>query len=136
MITGISFALIVIDNGAELTVFVLKQLALFVILTDIEFPATRLFVEYVADVSPVISIPLFCHWYVGAVPPLVGVAVNVTFVPSHIEVCDAAMVTDGVTLDTKLTATGFEVAEVVLKQDALLVMITVIEFPATRLFVV
>ena len=34
------------------------------------------------------------HWYCGTVPPLVGVAVNVTLVPAQIVVSDAAMDTD------------------------------------------
>ena len=34
-------------------------------------------------VSPEISEPLICHWYVG-VPPNKGVAVKVTLVPEHI----------------------------------------------------
>jgi hypothetical protein len=37
------------------------------------------------------------HSYVGAVPPFVGVAVNVTFVPAHIVPVGAAvMVTEGI----------------------------------------
>jgi tetrahydromethanopterin S-methyltransferase subunit E len=34
-------------------------------------------------------VPFTFHWYVGVVPPLVGVAVNVTLVPEHIVVADA-----------------------------------------------
>ena len=33
--------------------------------------------------------PFTNHWYCGAFPPLVGVAVNVTLVPAHIVVADA-----------------------------------------------
>jgi len=34
-------------------------------------------------------VPFFFHWYTGAVPPLVGVAVKVTEVPEQIVVADA-----------------------------------------------
>lgn len=37
------------------------------------------------------------HWKEG-VPPLVGVAVNITLVPAHIEVAVAPMLTKGVTV--------------------------------------
>ena len=37
-----------------------------------------------------------CHWYVG-IPPFVGVAVKVTFVPAQIVVAEAEMETAGVT---------------------------------------
>ena len=39
--------------------------------------------------------PFTFHWYVGVVPPLVGVAVKVTGVPGHIVVADADTVTEG-----------------------------------------
>ena len=35
-------------------------------------------------------VPFTFHWYTGAEPPLVGVAVNVTLVPAQIVVADAA----------------------------------------------
>ena len=65
------------------------------------------------------------HWYVGAVPPLVGVAVNVTLVP--LQICPdgtAATVTDGVTVGVIDMAITFEVAVVGFPQAALLVRIT------------
>jgi hypothetical protein len=63
---------------------------------------TSLFVNaavvYVALVAPTISLPFSFHWYDGAVPPLVGVAVNVTLVPAQIVLL--------VAFDTMLTLAG------------------------------
>jgi hypothetical protein len=42
-------------------------------------------------------IPLTFHWKVGAAPPFIGVAVNVTEVPGHIVVADAVTDTEGTT---------------------------------------
>ena len=58
---GVTLDIKLIVTAFDVTEEVLKQDALLVMLTVIAFPATRMFVEYVADVSPVISIPLFCH---------------------------------------------------------------------------
>ena len=43
-------------------------------------------------------VPPFFHWYVGVVPPFVGVAVKVTLVPAHIVVLPVviAVNTEGV----------------------------------------
>ena len=41
--------------------------------------------------------PFFFHWYAGVVPPLVGTAVNVTFVPEQTLVALGVMLTLGVT---------------------------------------
>ena len=43
-------------------------------------------------------------------PPLVGVAVNVTCVPAHMVVADALMLTDGATLDVTVIVIGLDVA--------------------------
>src|SRR5436190_1764664 len=50
----------------------------------------------VAELVPAFT-PFTCHWYVGVVPPLVGVAVNVMLLPAQIEVDEALIETDGVT---------------------------------------
>jgi hypothetical protein len=39
---------------------------------------------YVELVAPEIFVAFFFHWYVGALPPFVAVAVNVTLVPLQI----------------------------------------------------
>jgi hypothetical protein len=53
--------------------------------------------------------PLSFHWYVG-VPPLVGVAVNVTEVPEQIVEDEAAIETEGVTAELTVIVTEFDVA--------------------------
>ena len=58
------------------------QVALLVITTVITLPLAGTYV-YVEAVAPAITTPPFFHWYVGVVPPLVGVAVNVTDVPAQ-----------------------------------------------------
>jgi len=60
--------------------------------------------EVYVDPVPTFVVPTF-HWYVGVVPPPLGVAVNVTGVPAQIAPEGAAaMVTPGVT--DELTATA------------------------------
>ena len=61
-------------------------------------------------------------------PPLVGVAVNVTEVPVHIEVLLAAITTDGTTEFVEIVI-ALLVAVNGLAQGALLVMITVTRSP-------
>jgi len=92
-------------------------------------------VEYVAFVSPLIkvpgTVPLY-HWYLGAAPSLLGVAVNVTFAPGQIVPVGAviAAVTDGVTFAFTVIVTLF-VSEAGLAQPKLLVIFTVITSPFT-----
>jgi len=67
-------------------------------------PVVNVLVVYVVPPVPTFA-PFTFHWYVGAVPPLVGVAVNVTEVPAQIApVGLAAMVTPGVTDEFTVTA--------------------------------
>ena len=47
----------------------------------------------VAAVCPKTFMPFTFHWYVGAIPPLVGIAVNVTLDPEQMVVADAEMLT-------------------------------------------
>ena len=68
--------------------------------------------------------PFTCHWYVGVVPPLVGVAVNVMLLPAQIEVDEALIETDGVT-ELVVIVIILLVAVDVVVQLALDVMITV-----------
>jgi hypothetical protein len=66
--------------------------------------------------------PFFFHWYVGVVPPLVGVAVKFTAVPEQTVVASAAILTAGVRLEVTVTVTVLLVATVVEVHAALLVM--------------
>ena len=69
-------------------------------------------------------------------PPLVGVAVNVTLVPVQIELPGlAAMLTDGVTVDPTIIVIAVDVAVVGLAQPSEEVITTVITSPlANALF--
>jgi hypothetical protein len=56
-------------------------------------------------------LPFNFHWYDGVAPPLVGVAVNVTFVPEQIVLPgEAAMLTEGVTFPVTVIVIPFDVA--------------------------
>ena len=69
-------------------------------------------------------VPLSLHWYTGAGPPFTGVAVNVTFVPAQIAVCDAEIVTVGETYWLMVIVITLLVAVGVGTQGALLVTIS------------
>ena len=56
----------------------------------------KVVVVYVGLLVPTFVVPTF-HWYDGVVPPLAGVAVNVTELPEHIVSAAVAICTDGVT---------------------------------------
>jgi len=64
---------------------------------------------YVAEVAPLMFTPFFFHWYVGVVPPLVGVAVKFTAVPEQTVVASAAITTEGVTGLPRLIVVALEV---------------------------
>ena len=53
-------------------------------------------------VAPVTVVLFTRHWYAGDVPPLVGVAVNITDVPEQTGFAEAVMAT--LTAETGLTA--------------------------------
>ena len=44
------------------------------------------------------TVPFFCHWYEGRVPPFIGVGVKVMLLPAQIVVVEAAIVTDGTSI--------------------------------------
>jgi len=67
-------------------------------------------VEYVEAVAPEIVVPFFFQTYVEAVPPFVGVAVNVTDVPAQIVVALAAIETLAVRIGLTTIVTPFDVA--------------------------
>lgn len=68
--------------------------------------------------------PFTFHWYEGAPPPLVGVAVKVTEVPAQIFVEEAEILTVGVALGVTVMVMLFDVAEVGEAQLALLLRTT------------
>jgi len=64
-------------------------------------------------------VPLTFHWYDGVVPPLAGVAVNVTDVPAQTGFAPAAMVTLTGRLEFTVIVTVFDVAGLPVAQVAL-----------------
>ena len=68
----------------------------------------------------------------GVVPPFVGVAVKVTLVPEQMEVALDTMDKAGVTIGLTVMVTPLEVAEVALRQSALLVITQVITLPLVK----
>jgi hypothetical protein len=110
--------------GRLVAVGVVVQFAFEVITTVTTSPFERVVEEKVGLSVPAFD-PLILHWYAGVVPPLTGVAVNVTEVPAQIAVAGfAAIVTPGVTLAFTDIVTAVLVAVGVVVHDALLVMIT------------
>ena len=66
-------------------------------------------------------------------PPLVGVAVKITFVPEQIVVADADILTDGVTIGFTVMVIALDVAVAGLAQASEEVITTVITSLFTRL---
>ncbi len=54
---------------------------------------------------PACRIPFLYHWYVGLLPPFVGVAVKVTDVPAQTVVCAVVTDTAGTTADVMVMIT-------------------------------
>ena len=69
----------------------------------------------------------------GALPPFVGVAVNVTAVPEQIVVWDALMLTDGVTAAFTVIVMLLLLAELCVTQASALVIVTLMISPFTKL---
>ena len=80
--------------------------------------------------------PFTFHWYEGVLPPLVGVAVNVTEVPAQIFVALGLTATEGVTEVETLIVMPFEVTVVIELQVALEVTSQVITSLLARVVVV
>jgi hypothetical protein len=96
-----------IVNGLEVTVVVETHCAV----EDISVATTSpLFNAVEVKEGPVaVFTALILHWYVGF-PPFTGVGVKVTGVPGHIDVLEATMVTEGVTVGFTTIVIGLEVA--------------------------
>src|SRR6476469_2311161 len=84
-------------TGLLVAVGVDAQARSLVIITVTTSPSFNVVVVNLSESVP-LSTPLTCHWYDGLLPPLVGVAVNVTEVPLHIVVVEATILTAGSTL--------------------------------------
>jgi hypothetical protein len=93
---GVSIGLTVIVKILLITVAGRGQVALEVISTFIWLLLTSALVVNVSLFVPT-GMPATYHWYVGVLPPFIGVAVNVTEVPVHIGLTGLARIdTDGV----------------------------------------
>ena len=92
---GVTDGVTFIVTALLATVAVVIHAALLVSWQVTTSPFRKLAAVYVGLLVPTVVVPRF-HTYTGVVPPLVGVAVNVTDVPEQIAVADAAMLTDGV----------------------------------------
>ena len=53
-------------------------------ITETISPLLRVAVVKLTPVWPATAVPFTCHWYVGVLPPLVGLAVNVTLWPAQL----------------------------------------------------
>ena len=76
-------------------VAVVVQLALEVITTVTWSPLASVLEVNVGELVPTFT-PFICHWKLGVLPPLAGVAVKVMALPEQIVVVVAVMATDGV----------------------------------------
>src|ERR671912_770325 len=97
MLTDGSTLVDVISISLLVAVGVDTQARSLVMITVTTSPSFRSSVVNLSESVP-LSTPLTCHWYDGLAPPLVGVAVKVTDVPSQMLVVEAEMVTSGSTL--------------------------------------
>jgi hypothetical protein len=128
---AVTLELTVIVIGALVAVDEVVHAALLVIITLTWSLFTSVVVVNVEAVCPATGVPFICHSYVGAVPPLTGVAVNVTLDPSHTVVWLVMIDTEGVTLEIFIVIGELEaVAEVT--QVALDVSSTVTISPFAR----
>jgi hypothetical protein len=125
---GVTLALTVMVTGALVAVGEAVQVALEVITTVTTSPFVRV-VEVKVGLSVPVFTPLTLHWYDGAAPPFVGVAVKVTLAPEQIEVWLATTDTDGVTLAFTDIVTGALVAVGEVVHAALEVITTVTTSP-------
>ena len=110
----------VIVIALEVTRFAEVQVALLVSLQVTTLPFWSVVVVNVLLLVPA-AIPFTNHWYTGALPPLVAVAVKVRELPWQIVVVAVEIVTAGITCGVIVTATLFEAAVAAVTQAALLV---------------
>ena len=98
-------------------------------------PLFNVVVVKVDEVAPATFDPLICHWYAGAEPPFVGVAVKVIEKPAQIVVVDATILTAGVT-EVTVICISLLTTFVTVAHGALLTMVNVILSPLLKVLVV
>ena len=128
-------AVVVIVIALLVAVTGFAQGSLLLIVTVTISPLFKVVVVKVEDVCPATFTPLIFHWYVGVVPPLVGVAVKVTEPPVHIEVVLEAIETEGTTA-VVVTVIALLAAVTGLAQGSLLLIVTVTTSPLFKVVVV
>jgi hypothetical protein len=117
---------IVGTTGAETEIDTAFDVALVLdthVAFDVNTQVTTSLLFIVEDVNISEFVPTFVpftfHWYAGVVPPLVGVAENVTDVPVQIVVLFADIDTEAFPGVVMVIFTAFEVAVEVVAHDAL-----------------
>ena len=123
LMVGALSAFTVIAMAFEVTEVGEAQVALLVITTLTKSLLFNVDELNVARLVPALM-PFTFHWYEGAPPPLVGVAVKVTEVPAQILVELALILTAGVALGVTVIVMLLEVAEEGTAQLAALVIAT------------
>jgi hypothetical protein len=104
---GLTVMLILFEVAGE----PVKQGVAFEVITHVTASVLANVVEVnVAEFVPTF-VPFTFHWYEGAVPPFVGVAVNVTDVPAQIVVEPAAIETLAGKFELTVTVTAFELTD-------------------------
>ena len=134
---AVGIAITVVTIAFEVTGVALTHAALDVNTTVTELEFTNSSVVNVELSVPTSSDPIF-HWYVGAAPPFVEVAVKVTLVPAHILLSKSfeAITTLAVGIAITVVTIAFEVTGVALTHAALDVNTTVTELEFTNSSVV
>jgi len=126
---GVTVGFTIIVIPLDVAVAVDGHVALDVIVQVTTSPFASVVLEYVVPPVPTL-LPFTCHWYVGVVPPFVGVTVNATEVPLQIApVGLAATLTEGTTTGFTTIVMALDVAIVGTAHGELDVTIQVIICP-------
>ncbi len=120
------FGLTVIVTTFDVTGLPVEHVAFDVIFTVIASLLTNVVDVQVDEVSPLMAVAPLYHWYAGTVPPLVGVAVNVTEDPAQIEFAVAKILTEAIKFALTVIVTTFDVAGLPVEHVAFDVICTVI----------
>ena len=104
---GVTIGLTVVVMELLVAVGVAKQVSSEVITTETVCPfVSEVVVKVFEAVLLPTLLPLTRHWYKGEVPPLIGVAVNVTELPAQIVLSASSETIDTVGVKLGLTVIG------------------------------
>ena len=107
-----------------------------VIITVTTSPFTNVEEVNVEEVAPPTFVPLICHWYVGVVPPLVGVAVKTTGSPAQIVAPVEVILTDAGRIAVTVISMVFDTTVAGVAHNAFETMVTETTSPFTKVVVV